>query len=400
LSLPSVVHSSEFDYKRDTKHLWEMLKQSVRTHKLDFNFILRFLSSYNREQRIILVHGLEFEYGYKLIDIVLEQAESPIRSCTLALLIESIELYVRDFHDLILLKSMDKSNFDTSRKLVQILLALDNENTKKFKEIYKSIFKNSIETDIELVQGEKTIMSKLLIQLLEGQRNEEPTHSVSVAKIIATELLSEAHERSTPHIDYDTFIKIFTHDSFSQLSAIFDMYEDKYGLPIQVAIQNQCQGQIEAECFQDVVEYTRSPSGYHVKILRQALDKEPIDYITLIRTIIGHEGIDLCEIKLEYSKIYDETLDQTIENRIDIAEIKKLFLMIIAIGEEELTSNHIGEEELTSNHIGEEELTSNHIGEVPSDDTDISSQTSAVLSSTIWRVMGVKSNHALTSETH
>ncbi|CAF4806532.1 unnamed protein product [Rotaria sp. Silwood2] len=91
------------------------------------------MSLYNCAQRVILVHNLEFEYDYKLIDIVLEQPESPIRSCTLAMLIEPIELYVRDFHDLLILKSNDKSNFDISRKLVQILLALDNDDTHKFK---------------------------------------------------------------------------------------------------------------------------------------------------------------------------------------------------------------------------------------------------------------------------
>ncbi|CAM4985116.1 unnamed protein product [Rotaria socialis] len=57
------------------------------------------------------------------------------------------------------------------------------------------------------------------------------------------------------------------------------------------------------------------------------------------RIIIGHERKDLGEIKLEYSKIYDETLDETIENRVDIEEIKKLFLMIITTGRHATSSN-------------------------------------------------------------
>ncbi|CAM2729397.1 unnamed protein product [Rotaria socialis] len=58
-----------------------------------------------------------------------------------------------------------------------------------------------------------------------------------------------------------------------------------------------------------------------------------------LRIIIGHERKDLGEIKLEYSKIYDETLDETIENRVDIEEIKKLFLMIITTGRHATSSN-------------------------------------------------------------
>ncbi|CAF3566077.1 unnamed protein product [Rotaria sp. Silwood1] len=457
--------------------------------------------------------------------MVLEQPESPIRSCTLAMLIEPIELYVRDFHDLLILKLNDKSNSDISRKLVQIVLPLDNDDTQKFKETYKNLFENSIETDIEVVQGEKTIMSKLLIQLLEGQRNEEPNHSLSATKLIAKKLseaveggkpvidydifikifthdafaqlssifdmyedqygcpiqvaiehqcqskieaecfqdiveytrspsgyhakilrqaldkepidyttlirtiietyknlfensietdievvqgektiisklliqllegqrneepnhslsatkliakkLSEGVEGGKPVIDYDIFIKIFTHDAFAQLSSIFDMYEDQYGYPIQVAIEHQCQSKIEAECFQDIVEYTRSPSGYHAKILRQALDKEPIDYTTLIRTIIGHESKDLCEVKLEYSKMYDETLHQTIEHRIDIAEIKKIFVVIIATGDDLTPRN------------GEEDC---------SGDKDSSSSTGAPLNAITSKVMEKKSKHSL-----
>ncbi|CAF3603983.1 unnamed protein product [Rotaria sp. Silwood1] len=251
LSVPLHGHSTGFDYKHTTLHLWKTLTHSVKTHKLDLNFILRFLSSYNCAQRLILVHDLEFEYNYNLIDMVLEQPESPIRSCTLAMLIEPIELYVRDFHDLLILKLNDKSNSDISRKLVQIVLPLDNDDTQKFKETYKNLFENSIETDIEVVQGEKTIISKLLIQLLEGQRNEEPNHSLSATKLIAKKL-SEGVEGGKPVIDYDIFIKIFTHDAFAQLSSIFDMYEDQYGYPIQVAIEHQCQSKIEAECFQDI----------------------------------------------------------------------------------------------------------------------------------------------------
>ncbi len=306
---------------------------------MDLDFILQYLSSYSCEQRMIIIRDLEYEYNYKLIDMVLARPESPMRSCTLAMLIEPIELYVRDFHDLLLLKQTGKTEDDISRRLVEILLALNNEDTRKLKEIYQLLFESSIEKDIEFVLGETSIVSKLLIQLLQGKRYEEPSSSATIAKNIAKKLY-EAGE-GTPGIDYDTFIKIFTRDAFSQLSTIFDIYEDLFKRPIQEAIEREFQGQTETECFQDMVEFTRSPGGYYSKILRQALEKKPIDYVTLIRTIIGHEEKDLGEIKLEYSKIYDETLEQTIHNHLDTGEIKRLFTSIINKGEDN-TSNDNG----------------------------------------------------------
>jgi hypothetical protein len=306
------------------------MKHCITAHTLDLDFILHFLSSYTCEQRIIMVRDLEFEYEYKLIDMVLERPESPMRSCTLAMLIEPIEIYVRDFHDLLTLKQLNQIDYDISRKLLEILLALNNDETQKFKETYVQLFESSVQKDIEIVQGVESILSKLLIQLFEGKRYEESGHSATIAKTIAKKLY-EAGE-GTPGMDYDTFIKIFTHDAFSQLSAIFDVYEDKYGGPIQEAIEREFQGQIETECFQDMVEFTRSPGIYYSKILRQALDKTPLDYPTLIRTIIGHQDKDLQEICLEYSKIYDETLDQTIRTRVDIPEIKRLFILMTTNG--------------------------------------------------------------------
>ncbi len=311
------------------------MKHCITAHTLDLDYILHFLSSYTCEQRMILVLDLEFEYEYKLVDMVLARPESPMRSCTLAMLIEPIELYARDFHDLLALKQLNKIP-DISRQLVEILLALNNEDTKKFKETYENLFESSVEKDMEIVQGVDSIISRLLLHLLEGKRYEESGHSTTIAKTIAKRLY-QAGEGS-PGIDYDTFIKIFTRDAFPQLSAIFDVYEDKYGRPIQEAIQHEFQAQTDIECFQDMVEFIRSPAAYYAKILRQALDKTPVDYQTLIRTIIGHEDKDLCEICLEYSKNYDETLDQTIQNRIDILEIKRLFILIITKGHD-ITGN-------------------------------------------------------------
>ena len=313
------------------------MKHCITAHTLDLDFILHFLSSYTCEQRIILVRDLEFEYAYKLIDMVLERPESAMRSCTLAMLIEPIELYARDFHDLLTFKQLNRITDDISRRLVEILLALNNDETQKFKESYESLFESPVSKDIEIVLGSQSIMSKLLRQMLEGKRYEESGHSTSIAKSIAKKLY-EAGE-GTPGIDYDTFIKIFSRDAFSQLSAIFDIYEDKYGGPIQEAIEREFQGQTETACFQDMIEFIRSPSAYYSKVLRQALEKSPIDYITLIRTIIGHQEKDLDEICLEYSKIYDENLEQTVKTHSDIVEIKRLFVQIVTHGHDIITSD-------------------------------------------------------------
>lgn len=326
-TLPSFHHVNEFDYKRDAKFLCKILKQCITAHTLDLEYLLNYFSPYNCEQRLILIHDLEYEYNYKLIDMVLERPASPIRSCVLAMLIEPIELYVRDFHEILLQKQTGQIMEDISKDLLEILLTLNNDETKKFTEIYENLFENSTTKDIELVQGEQSLITKLLIDILKGKRLEEPLNSPSLAKTIAKKLYEA--EQGTSSIDYDTFIKIFTRDAFSQLSTIFDFYEDRYKKPIEEAIDKNFSGKIERECFRDMIEFIRSPSIYYSKILNRAIEANPIDYVTLIRTIIGHEDKDLCEINLEYSKLFDKTLEENIQNQITFNEIRSLFLSIL-----------------------------------------------------------------------
>lgn len=337
MSAPAFQQIADFDSKRNTKFLWKTLKHSVLAQMLDMDFILDFLVTYNREQRMALVRNLEFEYDYKLVEKVLRQPESDIRSCTLAMILEPIEIYVRDFRDLLLLKSNQILNFGISRKLVEILLTLSNNDIVKFKETYEIIFQRSAIKDIEVTYGKHSIMSRLLTQLIEGKRSEQSDISVTNAKMIAKKI-SES-DTGIPGIDIDTFITMFTQDSFAQLSTMFDVYEDKYERTIEEAIQDVLQGQIEAECFQDIAVYTRSPCGYLAKALRQALDTAPIDFTTLKRIIIGHEGKDLREVSLEYCKLYDETLDKSIQTRIDIDEIKHVFITIIQTREDFASNN-------------------------------------------------------------
>ena len=107
------------------------------------------------------------------------------------------------------------------------------------------------------------------------------------------------------------------------------------------AIERRFQNPIEIQYFQDIIEFTHSPGSYYSHLLRQAMEKTPIDYVTIVRIIVGREEKDLGEIKLEYSKIYDETLDQTLKQRLDNLEIKRLLIMIVT-GGEDITANDSG----------------------------------------------------------
>ncbi|CAF1183117.1 unnamed protein product [Didymodactylos carnosus] len=323
-SVTSFNHSFDFDYKRETKNLYKIMKQCTVAHTIDIQYILNFLSSFDSEQRLILVRELEFQHDYKLVDSILAEKDSLLRSCTLALIMESEELYSRNFHDL-----LHNAYTTHYRSLLEILLTMNKEDMKKFKDYYKQIYTCSVESDVKNIVTTPTIFYNLILAMLEEQRSEQISHSATSAKQIA-KLLYEAGE-GTPGLDHETFIQTFAVDSFSQLSAIFDEYEDKYGKPINVAINQKFTHQIERESFEDIIQYTRNPATYFSNILHKSLNENPIDYTSLIRIIIGHSEKDLCEIALEYSKLF-ELLEQTISKQIETGEIKKLFLKLVTNG--------------------------------------------------------------------
>ncbi|CAF0995860.1 unnamed protein product [Didymodactylos carnosus] len=312
------------------------MKQCNVAHTLDIEFILHFLSSFNSEQRLILVRELEFEHEYRLVDLLEAEKDTPLRACTLALILESEELYARNFHDL-----LQSSYTKHHHSLVEILLTLNNADLKKFKDHYEQIYGCTIENDVKNVITSTTIYRDLLLAMLEGQRSEQISHSVTIAKMIAKRLY-EAGE-GTPGLDHETFIKIFTLDSFSQLSAIFDVYEDKYGKSISIPINQEFQQQIERDSFEDIVQYTRNPAAYFANILHKALNESPIDYTSLIRIIIGHAEKDLHESALEYWKLFDESLEQTIKNKAEEGEIKRLLLTLVTNGRlSDKQTQHVG----------------------------------------------------------
>ncbi|CAF4983511.1 unnamed protein product, partial [Rotaria socialis] len=74
------------------------------------------------------------------------------------------------------------------KKLVEILLPLDNDDIKKFKESYENLFESPVQKDIEIVQGNESIATNLLKELLEGKRYEASGYSATMAKVIGKKL--------------------------------------------------------------------------------------------------------------------------------------------------------------------------------------------------------------------
>lgn len=86
------------------------MKTSGKTYTLDLNLLIRFIFSYNREQRLILVQDFDYEYNYKTIDMLFEPIERYVYY------IHDIVEYRRSpasYHAKILRQALDKYDIDS-----------------------------------------------------------------------------------------------------------------------------------------------------------------------------------------------------------------------------------------------------------------------------------------------
>lgn len=67
------------------------------------------------------------------------------------------------------------------------------------------------------------------------------------------------------------------------------------------------------------VECVQSPPTFFAKKLRKAMEGAGTDDQTLIRIIVSRSEIDLGNIKREYERLYDKTLESSVKVKIRLS---------------------------------------------------------------------------------
>ncbi|RVE42972.1 hypothetical protein evm_012376 [Chilo suppressalis] len=107
-------------------------------------------------------------------------------------------------------------------------------------------------------------------------------------------------------------VTILAHESFAQLQLIFEAYKGISGRTIEQAIKAEIGGELK-DALSAIVECVENAPAWFAQRLRKAMEGAGTEDRTLVRIIASRAEIDLGNIKAEYERIYDKTLESDIK---------------------------------------------------------------------------------------
>ncbi|CAI8619161.1 unnamed protein product [Vicia faba] len=177
------------------------------------------------------------------------------------------------------------------------------------RQIYHAKFGIFLDHDIE--RNTSGNHKKLLLAYLNTPRHEGPETNTDMADNNVV-LLYRAGEKKLG-TNEKIFVQIFNGHSASQLAAINQCYNSKYGHPLKKAINKETSGHF-AHALSTIVQCVENPARYFAKVLCKAMKGLGTDDTKLIRVIVTRSEIDLHYIKAEYLKKYKKTLNDAVHS--------------------------------------------------------------------------------------
>jgi annexin A7/11 len=134
--------------------------------------------------------------------------------------------------------------------------------------------------------------------------------------------------------DEDAFILILTTRSYSQITAIANAYEKLSKKTLIAALQSELVGDFEKASV-SIVEYSKDPSAFWARKLKEAMKGIGTDDEKLIRIMIARAEHDLASIRNVYGDRYGEgrTLRQWIDS--DCSGSYQMALQGLLLGNEQ-----------------------------------------------------------------
>nr|AWD75466.1 annexin A4 [Callistoctopus minor] len=192
--------------------------------------------------------------------------------------------------------------------IVEILFTRSNEDLNKIKEEYEKLYSRTLEMDI--ANDTSGDFQELLKLQMEAQREETYKVKKEQARQDAQELYVAGEKRFGT--SERRFNNIFCTRSFYHLKYVCESYTDISGHDIEEAVKSETSGDLKS-AYLDIIRMSRSMPGYFAYRLNKSMKGLGTKDLNLIRLLISRSEIDMVQVREEYEKMFDETLDIAIQ---------------------------------------------------------------------------------------
>jgi len=295
----------------------EGLRKAMKGMGTDEQQIIDILGNRSVDQRVEIVNMYKQMYGKDLIKDIKDELSSNFERVCVGML-----MTIPSFLATQLKKAMKGAGTD-ERAIIEILAGLDNDNMKEVKAAYKTLFKAELERDI--VSETSGTFKRMLISILQANRNEELKVDFSLAKEDAIELFDAGVNRFGT--DESMFNKILCSRSYNHLKAVFAEYRCLASEDIESSVKGEMSGDVE-DGFLAIIKCIKNTPTYYAEELYKSMKGLGTDDDRLIRIIIWRSEIDLQEIKGAFKSLYGKSLEDFIKDDTS-GDYEKMLLVIV-----------------------------------------------------------------------
>ncbi|XP_062599097.1 annexin A6-like [Saccostrea cucullata] len=290
---PTVKPAENFNAESDA----EALRKAMKGFGTDEQAIIDILGYRSNAQRLEIVQTYKTMFGKDLI----KDLEGEL-SGGLKVLCRGLCMSPENFDAMCLNKAIKGLGTD-EQVLVEVICTRSNEQIRKFKEAYKTLYGKNLE---EHVSGDTSgHFKRLLIGLLQANRDESKEFDRNKAKQDA-QAIYEAGEKKWG-TDESRFNVILVSRSYAQLRATFQEYAKLANKDIEDTLKSEMSGDL-LKGMLAVVRCIRGKASHFATELYKSMKGLGTDDDRLCRVIVSRCEVDMVQIKEEFQKQYKQTL--------------------------------------------------------------------------------------------
>ncbi|KAK7794121.1 hypothetical protein R5R35_012611 [Gryllus longicercus] len=294
---PTVFSASDFNAAEDGM----ALRTAMKGFGTDEQTIIDILTHRSNSQRQEIAKFFTEEYGRNLIDDLKSELGGHFEDVIVALMVPHVDYLCKQLN-----KAMVGAGTNENT-LIEILCSKNNQEIKLIVDAYERLYDRPLAEHV--CSETSSDFRRLLTLIITGVRND-----LSVDRDRAREAAEQLYAAGELKFgtDEEVFNKIMAHESFPQLKLIFEAYKEISGRTIEQALQNELSGEL-LDAMLAIVENVQHPPTFFAKRIHDACEGMGTDDKTLIRIIVSRSEIDLGNIKREFERLYDKTLESVVK---------------------------------------------------------------------------------------
>ncbi|KAI5700856.1 hypothetical protein M8J76_005906 [Diaphorina citri] len=287
--------------------------------------IRQILTRRTNKQRLEILEKYPIELNRDLLSDLKSELSGDFEDLVKALMKSPVDFMCSEIH-----RALTGLMFDANA-LTEILVTKTNAEIKEIVQNYETLYKRPlVEHALDVTKGD---YRRLVTLILTGTR--DPPGKVNPEK--AKELSKELYIAGEGKLGTDEaeFVKVFGHQSYEQLALVFESYKVEKGRTIEQALKAELSGEL-LDLTLAIVECIHNPVSYFAKQLYRAMKGLGTDKQTLIRIIVSRSEIDLGNIKKEYERLFNKTLESHVKSETS-GDFKRALINLIRGNEEPIT---------------------------------------------------------------